>query len=87
MQVTSEEGEDEPDLDAAAADLGVDDVTGGEEEVEAVEWVSIDDELSYLGPLLRILALSHTIISFCMLVAYGVLKVGHLPDIAKIFCI
>ena len=76
-----ETGADDGDLDAAAADLagdlGVDDVMNGEEEAEAVEWVSIDDELSYLGPLLRILSLSHSLISFCMLVAYGVLKVRH----------
>ena len=57
-------------MDAAAEDM-----MGGEEEEEPYEWVSIDNEVNYLGPLLRLLAFTHTMISFCMLLAYYVLKV------------
>ena len=71
--------EDEEVLNGGMEDEAAAEALGGlgdEEEEDAYEWVSIADNVGYLGPLLRLLALSHTLISFAMLVAYYVLKVS-----------
>merc|ERR1711988_30316 len=55
---------------------GLDDLLGGEEDEEdPLEWVSIADNLAYLSPFLRMLAILHTLCSFATMVAYFCLKV------------
>lgn len=49
------------------------DGSGSEEELE--EFVVIDEKLYYLEPILRGMAVIHSIISFCMMIAYYNLKV------------
>ncbi|KAM7538970.1 hypothetical protein Aperf_G00000057777 [Anoplocephala perfoliata] len=44
-------------------------------EGEEVEWITLAESASYLGPLMRILAIAHSILSLGMLVAYYFLKV------------
>ncbi|XP_049511790.1 ryanodine receptor-like [Dermacentor silvarum] len=44
-----------------------------EEELE--EWVIIEEKLFYLEPIIRFMALFHSLVSFCMLIAYYHLKV------------
>ncbi|KAL5105243.1 Ryanodine receptor 2 [Taenia crassiceps] len=42
---------------------------------EEEEWITLSESASYLGPLLRILAIAHSLLSMGMLVAYYFLKV------------
>ncbi|XP_077528941.1 ryanodine receptor isoform X3 [Haemaphysalis longicornis] len=49
------------------------DGSGSDEEVE--EWVIIEEKLFYLEPIIRFMALFHSLVSFCMLIAYYHLKV------------
>ena len=74
VQVSRDDGGD--DEEAAVGGGDEEEVLGGldEEDEDAYEWVSIADNVGYLGPMLRLLAFSHTLISFAMLVAYYVLK-------------
>ncbi len=50
---------------------------GGDEEEDEniVEWLQMEEGWYYLEPLLRCLALLHSLLSFCMLIAYYNLKV------------
>lgn len=54
-----------------------DGVHGGDDDVDMEEWVVIEEKVFYLEPVIRILALTHSIISFCMLIAYYNLKVRY----------
>lgn len=45
-----------------------------ESEVEEEEWITLAEKASYLGPLLKILAIAHSMLSMGMLVAYYFLK-------------
>lgn len=53
--------------------------TAAESDMEEVEWITLPESASYLGPLLKILAIAHSLLSMSMLVAYYFLKViaGH----------
>ncbi|XP_064490365.1 ryanodine receptor-like isoform X2 [Ornithodoros turicata] len=46
-----------------------------EDEEELEEWVIIEEKVFYLEPVIRFMALFHSIVSFCMLIAYYHLKV------------
>ena len=59
----------------AGAGDGGGDAEGGEEE-EGDESVRMDDNLSYLTPLLRFLTMTHLLVSFSILLAYYQLKVS-----------
>ena len=59
----------------AAVNGGDADVGGGEEDDDE-EYVEMDEKLSYLSPLLRLLTMTHLFISFSILVAYYQLKVN-----------
>ena len=49
---------------------------GEEEEAEnVIEWLQMEEGWYYLEPLLRCLAIIHSLLSFCMLIAYYNLKV------------
>ncbi|KAG8184852.1 hypothetical protein JTE90_012099 [Oedothorax gibbosus] len=74
----SEEGEDGDDNDdiIGGSGGGVDDsAILGEDEEDAEEWVVIEEKVFYLEPIIRLLAVSHSILSLCMLIAYYNLKV------------
>nr|VZI27969.1 unnamed protein product [Spirometra erinaceieuropaei] len=45
------------------------------DDMDAEEWITLADSAYYLGPVLRILAIIHSLFSFSMLVAYYFLKV------------
>lgn len=47
----------------------------GSDEEEVEEWIIIDENMFYLGPIMKLLAMFHSLISFSMLVAYYHLKV------------
>ena len=52
------------------------DVGGGDDEEDDVEeFVSMEDSAYYMEPVLRLLAVSHSLIAFSMLIAYYCLKV------------
>ena len=51
---------------------------GEEEESDIPEMVDISENVSYLAPLIRLLAMLHTFVAFSMLVAYYCLKVQSL---------
>lgn len=59
-------------------DIGNDTESGGEDEDE-YEIVTIAENVSYLQPLIMMLAMIHTFIAFAVMVAYYTLKVsmGH----------
>ncbi|KAL1469727.1 hypothetical protein MTO96_024874, partial [Rhipicephalus appendiculatus] len=57
----------------ANATEALSDSEGSEEELE--EWVIIEEKLFYLEPIIRFMALFHSLVSFCMLIAYYHLKV------------
>ncbi|CAL4149598.1 unnamed protein product [Meganyctiphanes norvegica] len=46
-----------------------------EEEEEPEEWIHMDDKYFYMEHILRIFAVTHTFVSFCMLIAYYYLKI------------
>ena len=46
-----------------------------EDDADAEEWASIPDNIKYIQPLLRLLALLHLFIAFSLMVAYYFLKV------------
>jgi len=48
---------------------------GGEEEEDKEEIIQIKDDFYYLEPILRLIMLSHTLLSFCLLIGYYYLKV------------
>lgn len=77
-----EEGEeDDDDDDGVLGNMtGFDDdaILGGDDDEDVEEWVVIEEKVFYLEPVIRILALTHSIISFCMLIAYYNLKVRFL---------
>lgn len=56
--------------DAVAAATEIDDD-------EAEEWITLSETSSYLGPLLKSLAIIHTLFSLSMLIAYYFLKVSR----------
>uniref|UniRef100_A0A183SSJ8 EF-hand domain-containing protein n=1 Tax=Schistocephalus solidus TaxID=70667 RepID=A0A183SSJ8_SCHSO len=45
------------------------------DDIEVEEWITLSESACYLGPVLRILAIIHSLFSFSMLVAYYFLKV------------
>ncbi|KAK8778590.1 hypothetical protein V5799_020065 [Amblyomma americanum] len=74
--------DDEGDSDAGgglvealvnATEVPLSDSEGSDEELE--EWVIIEEKLFYLEPVIRFMALFHSLVSFCMLIAYYHLKV------------
>ena len=66
-----------------AAVNGGDADPGGEEEDDE-EYVEMDEKLSYLSPLLRLLTMTHLFISFSILVAYYQLKVNFCTQFISI---
>lgn len=75
-----EEGGDDDDDDDNGimgnfTGLDEDAILGGDDDEDVEEWVVIEEKVFYLEPVIRILALTHSIISFCMLIAYYNLKV------------
>ena len=62
------------DEEEPAAEEGAEGGEGGEEE-EMYEFVGIAEKLSYLAPLIRIIALIHSFIAFAIMVAYYHLKI------------
>lgn len=75
-----EEGEEEDDDNGGGfmgnfTGLDDDAILGGDDDEDVEEWVVIEEKVFYLEPVIRILALTHSIISFCMLIAYYNLKV------------
>ena len=49
----------------------------GDEEEDSLEFLNIPDDVHYLEPLLRLLALLHSFTAFAIMTAYYCLKVGH----------
>ena len=45
-----------------------------EEDKDPAEWIHIDDKFFYLNPLIRMLAIVHVCLAFCMLIGYYTLK-------------
>ncbi|XP_055934795.1 ryanodine receptor-like isoform X1 [Argiope bruennichi] len=74
-----EEGEEEDSDDNGGGIFGNvsldDSAILGDDDEDLEEWVVIEEKVFYLEPVIRILAIIHSIISFCMLVAYYNLKV------------
>ncbi|GFU98108.1 ryanodine receptor [Trichonephila clavipes] len=71
-----EEGEDDDDDNIVLGNSTFDDsAILGDDDEDLEEWVVIEEKVFYLEPIIRLLAISHSIISFCMLVAYYNLKV------------
>ena len=75
-----EEGEDDDDDNGGGflgnmTGLDDDAILGDDDDEDLEEWVVIEEKVFYLEPVIRILALIHSIISFCMLIAYYNLKV------------
>ena len=68
----------------AAVNGGDADPGGGEEEDDE-EYVEMDEKLSYLSPLLRLLTMTHLFISFSILVAYYQLKVNFCTQLIIIW--
>ena len=60
----------------AQSELAGEEVEDEEEDEDALEFVFIPDNVSYLEPLLYLLALIHSLVAFSMMVAYYCLKVG-----------
>lgn len=59
-----------------AVDLGELNANSGDQEPpEAEEWITLADSNAYIAPLIAVLAVIHTMLSFSMLVAYYYLKV------------
>ena len=69
------------DMDPGGGDM---DPGGGEEEDDE-EYVEMDEKLSYLSPLLRLLTMTHLFISFSILVAYYQLKVNFCTQLIIIW--
>ena len=69
---------------AFTSDGGGDGDDPGDDEEEPLEWVNLDEDLSYLGPFLRTLAIVHTLLSFSIMVAYYVLKVIAMKNLDKL---
>ncbi|XP_071036526.1 ryanodine receptor [Parasteatoda tepidariorum] len=73
-----EEGEEDDDDDDIVLGNGTnfdDSAILGDEDEDVEEWVVIEEKVFYLEPVIRLLAVTHSIISFCMLIAYYNLKV------------
>ncbi len=49
---------------------------GDDAGVDDEEWITLAESASYLGPLLKFLAIAHSLLSMSMLVAYYFLKVS-----------
>lgn len=63
-------------LATAARDVGGVGVNGeGSDDVDNEEWITLAESASYLGPLLKFLAIAHSLFAMSMLVAYYFLKV------------
>ena len=58
----------------------------GDDEDDSLEFVQLNDDLNYLGPFLRTLAIVHTLLSFSIMVAYYVLKVTLIVEKKKDMC-
>ncbi|XP_023239636.1 ryanodine receptor-like [Centruroides sculpturatus] len=50
-------------------------ILGDDDDEDIEEWVVIEEKVFYLEPVIRMLALLHSLVSFCMLIAYYNLKV------------
>lgn len=61
--------------DAAGAGNDTDAAAGGADDDDIPEVMLIEGDYSYLEPVLRVIAILHTLVSFSMLVAYYCLKV------------
>ena len=72
------------DVIDAAVNGGDADPGGGGEEEDDEEYVEMDEKLSYLSPLLRLLTMTHLFISFSILVAYYQLKVNFCTQFISI---
>ena len=62
-------------LKTMPSDDGTADEENGEEEDEPDEWVHMDEKYFYMEHILRLCAVTHTIVAFFMLVAYYHLKI------------
>uniref|UniRef100_X1Z8I7 Ryanodine receptor n=1 Tax=Capitella teleta TaxID=283909 RepID=X1Z8I7_CAPTE len=67
-------------VDSASAELaagaeGEDGADAGDGDGDGYEFISMADNVTYLHPLLRIIALLHSLVAFAMMVAYNYLKV------------
>lgn len=47
-------------------------------EIEEEEWITLSESAYYLRPLLKILAIAHSMLSLSMLIAYYFLKVSNM---------
>ncbi|XP_076313816.1 ryanodine receptor-like isoform X3 [Tachypleus tridentatus] len=85
-KVTTDEAEEviteQPEVSEILTNL-TEDLLGGDSEVEGgeedegnlEEWLIIEEKFFYLEPILRLFALLHSFVAFCMLIAYYHLKV------------
>ena len=79
MSVVEDEEGGEEDFggggDIEVVDGGSGDEEGGEEEEEPDEYVHVDEKYFYLEYIIRVLGITHAIVSFCMCIAYYNLKI------------
>ena len=59
----------------------------GDDDDDGLEFLYISDHVSYLYPLLRLLAFLHTFVAFSMMVAYNCLKVIHVYISQGVVCV
>jgi len=77
------EGEDDSDdLEDALNVTGLESPSGGDDDgdddEDDIEFISMQDKVYYLAPILRIFALLHTFTAFAMIIGYYCLKVSNL---------
>ena len=76
MVEEDEDGGGDEDLEPEIVDVGSGDEGGEEgEEEEPDEYVHVDERFYYLEYIIRVLGITHAIVSFCMCIAYYNLKV------------
>ena len=63
---------------SASAEAGSeeDDEGGGDDDDEEPEFIMVDQQYYYLEYVMRVMAVTHTLLSLCILIAYYHLKVG-----------
>ena len=80
MSVVEDEEGGEEDFGGGGGDIevvdgGSGDEGEGEEEEEPDEYVHVDEKYFYLEYIIRVLGITHAIVSFCMCIAYYNLKI------------
>ncbi len=73
-------GEDAPAVSEASANVTVvategGDAVAGEPGADPIEFVQMSDKFAYFDPIIRLLAITHSLLSLAILVAYYHLKV------------